>query len=89
MFFKRAKHPKSSAELADEAEIEKLSKEATFGELDNEERVIRRARSRSGLGWGRRNGPVGFFNSPGVTLKDDEQYSEEPSNSDQTGPPGE
>ena len=75
MFFKR--RPKSAAELANEAEIEKLSEEATWGELDNEKQAIRR-----GFGW-RWRGPTGFFNSPGVKLPDDKPYVEEPSPADE------
>lgn len=66
MFFRRQKRPKSAAELANEAEIEKLAKEATSGELENEVAVINR---QSG---GRH--PVGFFNSPGVDMPDDKPY---------------
>jgi hypothetical protein len=71
MFFKRHKRPKSAAELANEAEIEKLAKEATLGELENEVAVIGRSRRLFGLFGGR---PVGFFNSPGVDMPDDKPY---------------
>jgi hypothetical protein len=71
MFFKRHKRPESAAELANEAEIEKLAKEATLGELENEVAVIDRSRRLFGL-FGR--GPVGFFNSSGVKLPDDKPY---------------
>jgi len=66
MFFRRQKRPKSAAELANEAEIEKLAEEATRGELANEVAVINRQR-----GW---RHPAGFFNSPGVDLPDDKPY---------------
>jgi len=74
VFFNRRNRPKSAAELADDAEIEKLSEEATWGELDNEKRVISR-RPRY-AGW--RHGPVGFFNSPGVKMPDEQAHAEEP-----------
>jgi hypothetical protein len=67
MLFRRRKRPRSAAELANEAEIEKLAKEATRGELDNEVAVINR--QRVGL-----SHPVGFFNSPGVDMPDDKPY---------------
>ena len=41
MFFKRHKRPKSAAELANEAEIEKPAKEATRGELENDNSRLR------------------------------------------------
>lgn len=78
MLFKRHKRPKSAAELANEAEIEKLAEEATRGELDNEVSIIRERRRLFGS-LGRRY-PVGFFNSPGVDMPDDKPYEgdEEP-----------
>jgi hypothetical protein len=80
VFFTRLKRPKSAAEVANEVEIEKLSEEATWGELDNEERVVRRGFGGFGRFW--RMGPVGFFNSPGVKMPDDKPYGEEPSPTD-------
>ena len=77
MLFKRWRRPKSAAELANEAEVEKLAEEATWGELDNEERVIAR-----GSRWGLAR-PIGFFNSAGVKMQDDKPYTEEPPPSDQ------
>ena len=76
MFFTRQKRPKSAAELANEAEIEKLSEEATWGELGNEKQVI-------GRGIGRRWRPTGFFNSPGVKMQDDKPYAKERSPTDE------
>jgi hypothetical protein len=75
MFFRRRKRPKSAAELANEAEIEKLSEEATLGELENEVQAIAADPLRGAR-------PSGFFNSPGVKLKDDQPYGEEPSSAD-------
>ncbi len=66
MFLRRRKRPESAAELANEAEIEKLAEEATRGELANEVAVINRLRGVLR--------PVGFFNSPGVDLPDDKPY---------------
>jgi hypothetical protein len=80
VFFTRRKRPKSAAEVANEAEIEKLSEEATWGELDNEERVVGRGFGGFGRFW--RMGPVGFFNSPGVKMPDDKPYVEETSPAD-------
>jgi hypothetical protein len=71
MFFRRQKRPKSAAELANEAEIEKLAEEATRGELENEVAVINRQRPFGLLG---RRRPVGFFNSPGADMPDDKPY---------------
>jgi hypothetical protein len=71
MFFRRHKRGESAAELANEAEIEKLAKEATLGELGNEVAIIDRSRRLFGL-FGRR--PVGFFNNSGVDLPDDKPY---------------
>jgi len=71
MFFRRKKQPKSAAELANEAEIEKLAEEATRGELENEVASIDRRRL-FGLSAGRY--PFGFFNSPRVDLPDDRPY---------------
>ena len=65
MFFKRRKQRKSAAELANEAEIEKLAEEATHGELENEVEAIDRSPPYR---------VSGFFDSPGVDMPDDKPY---------------
>lgn len=66
MFFKRWRKPKSAAYRANEAEIEKLSEEATRGELGDEFEAPGGANMR------------GFFDSPGVRLPDDKPYDGPP-----------
>ena len=63
------KRPKSAAELANKAEIDKLAKEATLGELQNEVGAMSQSQAISGF-----DRPSGFFNSPGVEMPDDKPY---------------